>query len=453
MNILIADDEKGIQNGLSRLFSREGFGVFAAGDYDQALKIVRENEIQAALIDIRLGSGDGTALLKEIMKTDQDTVCIMITGYASINSAVEAMRLGAADYLMKPLDNTKLLQSVRSRIEIRKLRHENSFLRSELENMRDRIPFLFRDPRMGEIRELADRVKDTDVTILVGGESGTGKEVLSRYIHETGNRKDFPFVGVNCAALSETLLLSELFGHEKGAFTGAQERKIGKIELADKGTLFLDEIGDMSLDAQAKLLRVIEEGTFERVGGNRPVKADFRLIAATNRDLSALVASRQFRQDLYYRLKVITFHLPPLRERREDIPLLADYFCDFFCRKYRKDKMEISPENKETMKKCSWPGNVRELRNMINQAVLLSSGSSPDLSPYLLPAEAEPEFEPALIPEGSLHEQLEILTEKYERKILSRALEETRFNKTEAAQKLGISRKTLFNKLMKYNMA
>ena len=452
MNILIADDEKGIRKGIKHLFQREGYTVFEAAGFDEALHHVQEQGIEIALLDIRLGDRDGVELLSVIQEQDPEILCIMITGYGSIRSAVEAMQCGAVDYLLKPLDNEKLLQAVESRLELKKLKAENQFLRTELVSLRDQVEFIHSGPAMKKILHMADRVKDTDATVLVTGESGTGKEVLCRYIHDTGNRSEAPFVGVNCAALSETLLLSELFGHEKGAFTGASERKPGKFELADRGTLFLDEIGDMSLDAQAKLLRVIEEGAFERVGGTSLIKTDIRLIAATNQDLSVLMREKKFREDLYYRLNVICLELPPLRERPDDLEALCGYFCRYFAKRYKKKVTAVSKGSLAVMRHHSWPGNIRELRNMLNQAVLLSDGGELDLSAFLIQNVKDPV--PVLPDQGgkSLQEQINTAMEQYERSIIEQALVRRKYNRTAAAEDLGITRKTLFNKISKYKL-
>lgn len=451
MNILIADDEKGIRRGLVHLFQREGFTVYEAAEYGEAIHCCEVNEIHVALLDMRLGDRDGIDLLKELLQKDADMICLMITGYGSIQNAVEAMQFGAADYLLKPLDNEKLLQAVGSRMELKKLKSENSFLKSELKSIREEASPIYGSPAMKKILSIADRVKDTDATILITGESGTGKEVLCRYIHESSTRKEAPFIGVNCAALSETLLLSELFGHEKGAFTGAAERKPGKFELAHRGTLFLDEIGDMSLEAQAKLLRVLEEGAFERVGGTRLIGVDIRLIAATNQDLQALIRDKRFREDLFYRLNVISMRLPPLRDRKEDIPMLCDYFCQFYCKRYRKNFPEISQEDRNLMLQYSWPGNVRELKNMINQVVLLSNGGALDLPVYLkgggTSAESVHPFS-----DGNLQDHINSITEDCERNLIEQALLRNKYNRTSAAEELGVTRKTLFNKISKYNL-
>ncbi|MDC7235205.1 MAG: sigma-54 dependent transcriptional regulator [Spirochaetales bacterium] len=452
MNILIADDEKGIRAGLSKLFERKGYDCFTAGDYDSALDLIRHREIHLALLDIRIGNRDGVDLLKDIKKTNPDVCCLMITGYGSIANAVEAIRSGADDYMLKPLDNDYLLSAVTSRLELKQLKNENTYLREkQKEEMLD-FDFSTTHPAMIKLMDVADRVKDTDTTVLITGESGTGKEVLSRYIHYSSNRKNAPFVGVNCAALSETLLLSELFGHEKGSFTGAQERKIGKFELADRGTLFLDEIGDMSLDAQAKLLRVLEESSLERLGGNRTINVNIRVIAATNQDLRELMEQKKFREDLFYRLNVIRLELPALRERPDDIPLLAEYFRKRYSRDFRKQETFYSEEALEKMRHYPWPGNIRELRNLVNQSVLLSDSGS--LDPLSYGGVQAKGTAPALTPPrgANLQEMVNNMVEEFEKDIIRKTLEKHKFNKTAAAEELGVTRKTLFNKISRYGL-
>jgi len=457
MNILIVDDEKGLRKGLSTLFQREGYETYTAGDFETALDLVTRMEIHIALLDIRLADRDGVELLKAIREINSDITCLMITGYGSISNAVEAMKAGAADYLLKPLDSEYLIKIVATRVEMKQLKKENILLKEKQKEEMLEYDFRTSQKRMKNIINISDKVKNTDTTVLITGESGTGKEVLSRYIHFSSNRKEAPFVGVNCAALSETLLLSELFGHEKGSFTGAFERKIGKFELADRGTLFLDEIGDMNLDAQAKLLRVLEEGTLERVGGNRTIKVNIRIIAATNQSLPDLIRKRQFREDLYYRLNVISLELPALRDRPEDILHLAEYFKNFYSRKYRKGELSFSPMACRSMQTYPWPGNVRELKNLINQTVLLSDGGDlmPDGLEEIPIRRNKPDEETVLLEKneaGTLQDRIDSVTEKLEKSIIEKALISNKFNKTAAAEELGVTRKTLFNKISKYGL-
>ncbi|WP_455382037.1 sigma-54-dependent transcriptional regulator, partial [Salinispira pacifica] len=337
-HVLIVDDEEGIRHGLQRLFQKEGYQVVAADGPAAALEAAQRGTVDVAVIDIRLKNGkSGIDLITEIRALEPDAVVIVVTGYGSIDTAVAAMKEGAAEYIVKPIDNIKLLDSVSKNLQLRALKQENSFLRSELYSRnRSSQEFITRNRAISFVLDKADKIKNSPVTALITGESGTGKEVLARHIHFTSNRKEARFVSINCAALSESLLLSELFGHEKGAFTGAIERKAGKFEIADGGTLFLDEIGDMPLEIQAKLLRVLEENAFERVGGTRRISVDVRILAATNKDLLELIADGRFREDLYYRINIVSFHLPPLRERREDIPLLVEHFLRKYNEKYKK---------------------------------------------------------------------------------------------------------------------
>ncbi|MBI9101227.1 MAG: sigma-54-dependent Fis family transcriptional regulator [Spirochaetales bacterium] len=460
MNILIIDDEKGIRTGLTHLFRREEYQVFDTGEYDEALAIVNTENINVAVIDIRLGERNGTELLKEIHAIDRDVICLMVTGYGSISNAVDAMKNGASDYILKPIDNGKILQAVNHQLELKILMKSNDYLKSELMEKVYNFDFLTNNKGIKDILKTADRIKDTEATIMITGDSGTGKEILSRYFHFTSIRKDESFVGVNCAALSDTLLLSELFGHEKGAFTGAYERKKGKFELADRGTLFLDEIGDMSLETQAKLLRVLEERSFQRVGGNKNISVDLRVIAATNKDLSLLIKENKFREDLYYRLNVFSFHLSPLKERPEDIPLLSNHFIETYNKRYSRNVSPLSETDKKRLEAWNWPGNVRELQNVINQGVLLSDGDALNLNRNLNILngnnsevnEAIPEALPGRSEGGSLQEQLKPVLAHYEKEILKRVLIRHKYNKTTAAEELGITRKTLSRKVEIYDL-
>jgi len=343
-SILIVDDEEGIRFALGSMFKREGFQVFTAGDEVSALKTLHDRKVDVALFDIRLKGSDGVELLRKALNLVPDLTAIMITGHGSIDSSVSAMKVGAADYILKPIDNINLLEIVRKNLELKTLRYENSFLKSELRNNLDVREFLSQNTGVREIVSIADKVKNTPASVLISGESGTGKEVLARYIHFTSERREANFIGINCASLSESLLLSELFGHEKGSFTSAFEQRQGKFELADKGTLFLDEIGDMSLEIQAKLLRVLEERSFERVGGVRQIHVDVRVIAATNQNLKEMIDGGRFRKDLYFRLNVISCSLPPLRQRADDIPLLTDHFIRYYNERYNKSISRIRPD-------------------------------------------------------------------------------------------------------------
>jgi two-component system response regulator AtoC len=455
-SILIVDDEEGIRHGLKNLFQKKGFVIYEAGDFGSAITTAEAHPIDVAIIDIRLkNERDGIDLLRELRRNEPDLIEIIITGYGSVDTAVTSMKEGASDYIVKPIDNKKLLDAVRKNLQIRDLKSENYFLKRELMDRSIPHNFVTVNPDLKAMLKKVDRIKDSPVTVLITGESGTGKEVLARYIHFTSNRRQGKFVTINCASLSENLLLSELFGHEKGAFTGAIERQIGKFEIADGGTIFLDEIGDMSLEIQAKLLRVIEESSFERVGGTRRIHVDVRIITATNKDLVKLMHEGRFRNDLYYRINVMSFHLTPLRERREDIPLLMDLFIKKYNRKYNKVVQEFSPEAVELMSSYGWQGNVRELENVVNQAVLLSEGKwveARTLRKTLFMGEekAAPIIDFDQI--KSFKEAVRDMLQVYEYQIIEHFLTKNNFNKSKTAKELSITRKTLDDKITKYNI-
>jgi len=455
-SILIVDDEEGIRHGLTKFFKREGFTTYEAPSFESAVSIAEEKSLDVAVIDIRLkNEKNGIDLLRRLKSIDPELVQIIITGYGSIDTAVTSIKEGASDYILKPIDNNKLLDVVNKNLEIRNLKNKNYYLKKELIN-RSVLPcFITKNDEMKKLINHADRIKNSPVTILISGESGTGKEVLARYIHFTSNRREAEFVSINCASLSENLLLSELFGHEKGAFTGAIERQIGKFEIADRGTLFLDEIGDMSPDIQAKLLRVIEDSSFERVGGTSRIHVDVRIIAATNRDLTKLMNEGRFREDLYYRIKVVSFHLSPLRHRKEDIPLLVDHFVKKYNLKYNKRVPGFSREAMQVLTGYDWPGNVRELENVVNQAVLLSEDEMievKDLRKALFYGEEkeEPRFNISNI--TSFKKAMADIVELYEKKIIEHFLVKNNFNKSRTARDLAITRRTLANKIERYNL-
>lgn len=453
-SILVVDDEEGIRYGLEKLFKREEYRVFSSKNFEEAVAVVRENKIDIALLDIRLkGQRDGIDLLKELKYAEPEIVILIITGHGSIDSSVKAMKEGASDYILKPIDNDKLLDTIRKSFEIKNLRSKNTYLKKALLNSVFTYNFITDNPFVKDVLKVADKIKNTPATVFITGESGTGKEVLARYIHFTSIRKDGNFVGINCAALSDTLLLSELFGHEKGSFTGAIEQKIGKFELADSGTLFMDEVGDMSLDVQAKLLRVLEERSFERVGGTKKVHVDVRLITATNRNLKELIKNGQFRQDLYYRLNVIPCHLPPLRERPEDIPLLVSHFLKQYNHRYNKKVLTINDTLLGRLNEYRWPGNVRELQNMLNQAVLLCEDTEIEFFNFQGEFVPEPQDLIELLDDGkSLKDTIEKIVNLHEKRIISKILSDNNQNRTRTALALDITRKTLARKIDKYNL-
>jgi DNA-binding NtrC family response regulator len=462
-HVLIVDDEEGIRHGLMTMFRKEGFTVHCAADAEDAASAALNFPVDVAVVDVRLrGTKSGIDLLQELKRLEPDAVVIVITGFGSIDSAVASMKAGAADYFLKPIDNARLLDAVRRNLALRALATENRFLRDELMRRSLSHEFVGSDPSVRALLATADKVKDTPVTVLITGESGTGKEVLARYIHYTGARRDGTFVSINCAALSESLLLSELFGHERGAFTGAVDRKRGKFELADGGTLFLDEIGDMSLDTQAKLLRVIEESRFERVGGTKSISVDARIIAATNRDLTDLIGQGRFREDLFYRINVVSLRLAPLRDRRGDIPGLVEHFLAKYSERYTREPVKLGRQTMAALMAWDWPGNVRELENTVNQIVLL--GEKSFLSP------SRPGARPAAgssrsassggassargrAGKDTLKEGLEAVSSQYERRVIAECLRRNGWNKSKAARELSITRKTLAQKISKYELS
>jgi len=459
--VLIVDDEEGIRHGLSRFLEREGYAVELAEDSVHAESILKNKKIDCAILDLRLKEPiTGLDLLAKIKEEDPEIPVIIITAYGSIESAIEAMKRGASDYILKPIDNESLLTLIKRNLEIAQLRRDNRYLKNELLQKEYQQNIITKSSVMLEILAKLNSVKDSTASILITGESGVGKEVFARYVHFTSIRNSGPFVSINCAALSEDLLLSELFGHEKGAFTGAIERKIGKFELANGGTLFLDEIGDMSLSTQAKLLRVLEENSFERVGGTKRINVDIRIITATNHKLHELIRDGRFRSDLYYRIATIEIYLPPLRSRKEDIPYLAEHFIQQYAERYHKQVEGLSPEVLQRWLSYDWPGNIRELQNVVHQSVLLCTGSRIEvdcLLDGLIDAnnghsQIQIDTEETNGPLHSLKEGSQRVIEKFECQQIQLALSLTKGNKSKAARMLGITRKTLLDKMKKYSL-
>jgi DNA-binding NtrC family response regulator len=447
--ILIVDDEEGIRTGLGKFFRREGYEASLAATPEEALALAEKSYFAAAILDVRLGGRErGNELLSELRSRDPDLSVVMVTGYGSVESAVRAMKDGASDYILKPIDNARLLETVRRSMELARLRRDNAYLRRELIVNVYSHDIITRDARYISLMELADRVKDSEATVLLTGESGTGKEVMARYIHFTGCRHDKPFVGINCAALSETLLLSELFGHEKGSFTGATEKKVGKFEAAHRGTIFLDEIGEMAVGAQAKLLRVLEGHTFERVGGGAPVKVDVRVVAATNQPLEQAMRDGRFRRDLFFRLQVVEIRVPPLRERKSDIPILAEHFLRRFVRETGRRIRGFTPAALAKMEEYQWPGNVRELRNVVERAVALGLGPVLDVGDVWLSSLETG----AAAPSGGPAPYQPLPLEEVEKQHILRTLAHTDWNKCQAAAILNIERSTLDRKIKAYEL-
>jgi DNA-binding NtrC family response regulator len=435
--ILIVDDEKHTREGL-RAALEDHYDVAVAADAAGALALFEADPADVVITDLRLGTDDGMDLMGRLHKRTDPPVCIMMTAYGSVDTAVEAMRRGAYDFVTKPVNIDRLEMLVRRSLRERAVQAENMELRREVVQSRAPDQMIGRSPVMERVFETIRQVAPSKATILIQGESGTGKEVAAKAIHALSNRAEKPFVAVHCAALSPQLLESELFGHEKGAFTGAGERRIGRFEQAAGGTLFLDEIGEIDPTVQVKILRVLGEKSFERVGGNQTLQADVRLIAATNKDLAAMVAAGTFREDLFFRLNVVPLTMPPLRDHREDIPLLVTAFLKEMAREHGKPARRFSTEAMEAMEAYGWPGNIRELRAAVEHAVVLGNGdelTSADL-PASLRHSASPE--PA---EGELN------LARIEGAMILKALAESGDNRTLAAKKLGISRRTLHRHL------
>jgi DNA-binding NtrC family response regulator len=452
MNILIVDDEAGLRRGLNKRLKVEGYQVYEASDSNEMFEILGRNSIHIILLDLKLAHEDGHTLLSEVKDREPHASVIIITGYGTIKSAVACMKDGAVNYLTKPIDQEMLLATIEKEQQKLHLQTENAGLRQSLDDFveKERI---FAPPQKlpSHVDAIIRKTKDLDVNILISGETGTGKEVTAKRLHFSGEYKDSPFISINCSALNDNLIESELFGHEKGAFTGAEERKQGRFEIAGNGTLFLDEIGDMSLRMQSKLLRVLEERSFERVGGTQKLNAECRVIAASNRDLKREIEEKRFRSDLYYRLNVVEIQLPPLRERKEEIPLFVEEFIAEANREYGKQVDAISRELMERIVDYPWPGNIRQLKNTITNAVLLSDGKTiqslniPDLED---PCEGGQETAPSI----DLKSYVEQHTERIEREVLERILDEEERNISSAANRLGISRKTLYKKMENYGL-
>jgi len=459
--ILVVDDEESIRFTLKRALEREGYAVVLTRDGEEGVKVAQEPSIELVLLDVRLPVLDGLAALARIKAARQELPVIMMTAYGTLSTAVEAMKRGAYDYITKPFDIEELLILVRRAFEVKALSQEVVRLRESLKEQFDAGGVVGQSPRMQEVFKLVGKVAASDVTVLLRGESGTGKELIARAIHYHSRRLGRPFVAVNCAAIPKELLESELFGHEKGAFTGASALKRGKFELADGGTLFLDEIGDMDLGLQAKILRVLQEKEIERVGGEGAIPVDVRIIAASNQDLEVAVERRAFREDLLYRLNVVTIELPPLRERKEDIPLLVEHFLRRYAEEQGEAPKIICPEAMALLLAYSWPGNVRELENVVKRAGVLSPISlilPEHLPPHFLAKEKE---EAGL--EGLLHSWVVAELQRFggqkegalythfvgavERILLREVFKAVEGNQVKAARLLGINRNTLRKRL------
>ncbi len=441
---------------LRHALERQDHAVLEARDQPEALRLLQQAQPAVVLSDLRLPEGDGFGVLRAAKEIDADIPVIVMTAYGSIEDAVRAMKEGALDFLAKPVDPDHLQLLVARALEQRRIVTENLLLKEELAVRRGAPQIVGEDLSLRKVFTALQRAAATDATVLLEGESGTGKELFARSLHALSPRADSPFVAINCAAIPENLLETELFGYEKGAFTGAAGRKPGKFEMAHRGTLFLDEIGDLPFPLQAKILRALEERRFERVGGTASVQVDVRLVAATNRGLKAAVASKRFREDLYFRLSVFPITVPPLRERQSDIPLLARYFVERFCRDLKKKPIVISPDALEQLQTYRWPGNVRELQNCIERAVILADGEAIlprhlNLS-FAAPLESETPPSPwdQIDLSGTLSEALRRVTREAEKRKIEAILEEAQGDKGRAAELLQISYKMLVAKLKEH---
>lgn len=452
--ILVVDDDLAHRTMLRTMLRSWGYEAHEAGDGDEAIAAVREQAFDAVLTDVRMARVDGISALRGILEYNPALPVILMTAYSSVETAVEALRLGAYDYLIKPLDFDLLRHTLERALEHSRLSVENRELRRQLTDATAGPGILGRSKAMQDMLQILTTVAPTEATVLITGESGTGKELVARALHEGSARAQRSLVTVNCAALAENLLESELFGHEKGSFTGAERRREGRFSQAHGGTLFLDEIGEMPLPLQAKLLRALQEGEVQRVGSDAPITVDVRVLAATNRDLRVEVAERRFREDLYFRLNVITIEVPPLRARAEDIPLLAAHFMERFAARNRKPLKGFSPQAMDVLLRYAWPGNVRELENAVERAVILSTGDL--ITERELPLALTDEHAPQVSAVESAAESTGSLAglplEEVERRAIVETLRDAEDNKSEAARRLGITRATLHNKLKKYGL-
>ena len=466
-SILIVDDDKAIRYSLKRMLE-EKYSILTAQNGEEALNCVKESSPDLIIMDIKMPGRSGIDVLKEIKSIDPKSLVIMMTAYGTTETAIEAMKFGAFDYILKPFPILQMKELVEKAISLRKLMKEEVAYPTTAgqEGVEERI--VGSSPKMQEIYKMIGQVAPSDITVLLRGESGTGKELIARAIYHHSLRSDHPFLPVNCAAIPDTLLESELFGHEKGAFTGAISRRIGKLEQCQGGTIFLDEIGDMSLSTQAKLLRVLQEKSFERLGGNETIKVDIRFIVATNKDLEEAIADGKFREDLYYRLNVVSITIPPLKERKEDISELVSYFMKRFNRELKKGIVGITPSAMDKITSYGWPGNVRQLENVLKRAMLLCQGEwiledqlvfekgwerregEEELSKRNVEDLLDALFDefsktPASSPDSDMISSLE-------KGLILRALQKTKGNQLKAAALLGIHRSTLRGKMEKYNI-
>ncbi len=454
-SILVVDDSEAVLSSISETLLAQGYEVDMARDGEEAIKKIDSRFYDLVLTDLSMPKRGGMEVLKHVRESCPETMCVIITGFGTIRNAVEAIKLGAFDYLTKPVKTDEILIVIERALEWRDLKRENQALKTQLRAQYRFDRIIGKSERMQEVFRMIERVAATDSTVLILGESGTGKELIANAIHYASDRREGPFIPVNCGAIPDELLESELFGHEKGAFTHAIRTRIGRFELANKGTIFLDEIAEMSPRLQVKLLRVLQDRAFERVGGVKTIKVDIRIIAATNQDLEKMVREGRFREDLYYRLNVIPIHVPPLRERKSDIPLLVQAFLERFSNKRgRRATMRITDEALGCLMRYHWPGNVRELENLIERLVILCPSDTitvKDLPDYILGQVDTPDASPEIeIPDEGI--SLSAAVSEFERKLIIQALNKTGWVKNRAAQLLRVNRTTLIEKMKKQKL-
>ncbi len=452
--VLLVEDKTELRAMLRKALERWGYAIDEAPDGNSAIDKVRSRRYQMVLSDLKLPGHSGIDVLREARRAEPTLPVILVTAYGSVDEAVTAMKEGAFDFIQKPVDLDHLRLLLDRAAKQQELLRENLLLREEYSARYGFPRIVAEHPAMKDASQMTQRVAATDSTVLLLGESGTGKELFARAIHHLSPRAELPFVALNCAAIPEGLVENELFGHERGAYTGAGARKMGKLELAHRGTLFLDEIGELPLAIQSKLLRVLEERRFERVGGTQEIEANVRIVTATNKDLQRAVADKTFREDLYFRISAVPITIPPLRERGDDVVLLADHFLERFRREFRKPSLELTPDARARLRSYAWPGNVRELQNAIERAAILANGPEIDTVALQLPS---PKPAPEELPDGMLEDQflwdgpLDEVAQRavahVERFKIQNALRESKWNKTRAAEKLGVSYKTLLTKI------
>ncbi|MBI2876247.1 MAG: sigma-54-dependent Fis family transcriptional regulator [Candidatus Tectomicrobia bacterium] len=452
-NVLIVDDEDLVRWSLEKGLGKEGYHVLLADTGELALKKLEEEPIDLILLDIRLPGISGMEVLQRIRENNSDLLVIMMTSYGDVEMAVNAMKWGAYDYVNKPFNLEDVRLSVRKALETIRLKKEVELLRNEQRSKYGFDNIIGISPLIREVFDMVKMIARSDATtVLLQGESGTGKDLLAKAIHYQSARYEKPFIAINCGAVPDTLLESELLGHEKGAFTDAKAKKIGLFEQADMGTIFLDEIGEMKMDMQVKLLRLIEDKSFRRVGGVKDIKVDVRIVAATNKDLAQMVKEGAFREDLYYRLKVFPIYVPPLRERQDDITLLINYFIDVFNKEFKKNIRGISPKALTFLQNYPWPGNVRELKNVIERAIIL--GGEDEITPTQLPKEIQQDTQSEIIASNGSFKlpSLGVDLDLVEKELIQQALERTGGNQTHAAKLLTISRDALRYRMQKHGL-